>query len=214
MTTIQLHQLASEEEARIVENVFLTQQRSRHAVVFVSPDRQAGCSWTVARLARSLARRVPGSVCIVDANLRWPSIHNLFWIDNTRGLLQALEESHPIRDYTHRIQDTNLWVLPSGGTVADSHASLASENVKSRIAELCSQFDFVLIDTLAMKASPDSGLLGQLANGAVLVLAAHSTNRETAMNAKLVLEAGHVPILGAVLNKRTYPVPDNIYRYL
>ena len=214
MTPNQLHQLASEEESRIVESVFLTQQRGRYTVMFVSPDRNAGCSWTVARLGRNLARRVQGSVCIVDANLRWPSIHNLFWIDNTRGLLQALEESHPIRDYTQRIQNTNLWVLPSGGTVADSHASLASENVKSRIAELASQFDFILIDTLAMKASPDSGLLGQLANGAVLVLAANSTNRETTMNAKLVLEAGHVPILGAVLNKRTYPVPDNIYRYL
>src|SRR5439155_16237141 len=86
MTPNQLHQLASEEESRIVESVFLTQQRGRYTVMFVSPDRNAGCSWTVARLGRNLARRVQGSVCIVDANLRWPSIHNLFWIDNTRGL--------------------------------------------------------------------------------------------------------------------------------
>jgi len=40
----------------------------------------------------------------------------------------------------------------------------------------------------------------------------HSTRRETALNAKKNLEAAQISMLGAVLNKRTYPIPEAIYR--
>jgi Mrp family chromosome partitioning ATPase len=215
MTPAEMVQLASEEETKIVEGVFLQSAAGRKTAVFTAPDRFSGCSWLSAGVARTLAERVPGaSVCVVDANLRWPSLHKLFCIDNTRGLIQALKEVDPIRDYTRRMHDTNLWVLPSGGTVDESHSIFVSGRVKTRFEELKRQFDFVLIDTVAMKASPDAAILGPLTDGAVLVLAANSTSRSGAMNIKFTLDAACVPIAGAILNKRTYPIPDQIYRYL
>ncbi len=214
MTTAQLLQIASEEELNIVESVFLKNAAAKTTVVFTSPDRRTGCSWVVARAARALAKRVAASVCVVDANLRWPALHELFWIDNTRGLLHAIQEDGSIRDYTQRIQDTNLWILPSGGSVADSHSMLISERIQPRLTELKREFDFVLIDTIAMKASPDASLLGRFADGAILVLAANATSRDSACNGKLILEAANVPVAGAILNKRTYPIPDKIYQYL
>jgi Mrp family chromosome partitioning ATPase len=214
MTPAQTIQLGSQEEAKIIESVFLKNAAAKKSVIFTSPDRRSGCSWVVAKLARSLAKRVPGTVCVVDANLRWPALHDMLWLDNTRGLLQAIEEASPIRSYVQRIHDSNLWVLPSGGSVADSHGLLASEAVEKRFAELKREFEFVLIDTIAMKVSPDAGLIGRWTDGAVLVLAANSTTRESSVNTKIILEAAHVPVAGAILNKRTYPIPDKIYQYL
>jgi Mrp family chromosome partitioning ATPase len=144
-------------------------------------------------------------------------MHELFWLDNTRGFLQALEatdENNPIKDYAQRVQDSNLWILPSGGSVAESHSVIVSESVQRRIAELKREFDFLLIDTLAMKTSPDAGLLGRFADGVVLILAANATTREAAANSRIVLEAASVPIAGAILNKRTYPIPDAVHQYL
>jgi polysaccharide biosynthesis transport protein len=217
MTPTQLVQIASDEQQQIVENLFLKNAAAKTSVVFTSPDRRAGCSWVVARIARTLAERAQGSVCVLDANLRWPSMHELFWLDNTRGFLQAIEnvgQNNPIKDYTQRVQTTNLWILPSGGSVADSHSVLASQSVQSRIAELKREFDFVLIDTLAMKTSPDAGRLGRFADAVVLILAANATTREAAANSRIILEAANVPVAGAILNKRTYPIPDAIYQYL
>ena len=213
MTPTQMVHLASEEEAKIVETVFLKNAAARKTVVFTSPDRGAGCSCVVARIARSLAEQVPDSVCIVDANLRWPAIHDLFCLDNTSGLLQTFAKDRPLRDCAQQIQDTNLWVLPSGGILEDSDL-FTSEIVKTRFEELSRSFDFVLIDTVAMNVSPDAGVLGQLSDGVVLVLAAHSTTRDSALNTKVLLDSANVPIEGAVLNKRTYPIPDKVYRYL
>jgi Mrp family chromosome partitioning ATPase len=214
MTPDQLTRLALEEELKIVENLFLQDERRRKTVIFTAPDRRSGCSWIVARTARCLARSAPGSVCALDANLRWPALHDLFWLDNTRGLLQALEGSDPIRNYTQHVHNTNLWVLPSGGSVDDSHRALGSQAFKTRISELSRDFDFLLVDTAAIKASPDAGTLSGLTDGVVLVLAANSTTRERAISSKLVLEAACLPIAGAVLNRRTYPIPEKIYQYL
>src|SRR5437016_3130241 len=46
------------------------------------------------------------------------------------------------------------------------------------------------------------------------VLAASSSRREAARSAVEKLKAANVPLLGAVLNKRTFPIPDLIYSKL
>jgi protein-tyrosine kinase len=214
MTPAQMVQLASEEESRIAEAVFLNKETPRKTAGFTAADRRAGCSWVIARVARSLAQQVRGSVCILDANLRWPSLHEWFRIQNTRGLVQALESGEKISSYAERVGNSNLWVIPSGGTVENSHGTILSERFTASFAGLKSEFDFVLTDTVAMKVSPDAGVLGQLMDGLVLVIAANSTTRETALTTKLTLEAAQVPIAGAILNKRTYPIPAKIYQYL
>jgi Mrp family chromosome partitioning ATPase len=47
-----------------------------------------------------------------------------------------------------------------------------------------------------------------------LVIEANSTRRETTRKAKESLEAANVRLLGAVLNKRTFPIPEVFYRKL
>jgi Mrp family chromosome partitioning ATPase len=60
----------------------------------------------------------------------------------------------------------------------------------------------------------DAIALGQLSDGIVLVLEAESTRREAALIAVEHLRSSNVPILGAVLNKRTFPIPHSIYKRL
>ena len=59
---------------------------------------------------------------------------------------------------------------------------------------------------------PDA--IGRMADGMVLVIAADASKRDIAVNTKMLLDAANIPILGAVLNRRTFPIPDKIYRYL
>jgi len=57
-------------------------------------------------------------------------------------------------------------------------------------------------------------VLGQLADGAVLVLEANATRREVTLKVAADLRAAHIKILGAVLNKRTFAIPEALYRRL
>lgn len=215
MTPARIVQLFAEEEIRLIENLFLANGAKRKAVTFTAPERHSGCSWLVSRIAQSLAQRVAGSVCVVDANLHWPAMHGLYGVPNERGLLQAaMQPDAPIRSFTTHLSHMNVSVVPSGGPLADSNALLSSENMKVRITELTREFDYVLIDTPAMKSCADSGAIGSLTDGVVLVISANSSKRENALNTRMILEAAKIPILGAVLNRRTFPVPDKIYQYL
>jgi Mrp family chromosome partitioning ATPase len=86
--------------------------------------------------------------------------------------------------------------------------------MKERIAELRSAFDYVLIDAPPLNSYADAMVFGRLADGIVLVLEANATRREAALRVMERLQATRIPVLGAVLNKRTFPIPSAIYKRL
>jgi Mrp family chromosome partitioning ATPase len=79
---------------------------------------------------------------------------------------------------------------------------------------LRAQFDYILLDVAPLNINNDGIVLGSLSDGVVLVLKANSSRRETARKALQELQAANIPIFGAVLNQRTFPIPDRIYRRL
>jgi Mrp family chromosome partitioning ATPase len=56
--------------------------------------------------------------------------------------------------------------------------------------------------------------MGHLADGIVLIVEANHTKRESVRQAKKHLETAQVQLLGAVLDQRTFPIPEFLYRKL
>ncbi len=204
-----------EESFRLVQNIFLLRSEdSPRMIVFAGIDSGNGCSWVCAHAAEALASQKLGSVCLVDANLRSPSLPAMFGVSNHFGLTEALSKNGPIRDFTKVIRFDNLSLLSCGTLGAESPSLLNSETMKVRMAELRKEFDYVLIDSAPLSTFSDGVVAGQLADGLVLVLEANSTRREAAVKVAETLRAAQVRILGAVLNKRTFPIPELLYRLL
>jgi Mrp family chromosome partitioning ATPase len=86
--------------------------------------------------------------------------------------------------------------------------------MKSRIDDLRSEFAYVLIDAPPLNSYADAVALAQATDGIVLILEANSTRRESALKITEQLQAAGVSVLGAVLNKRTFPIPKILYRIL
>ena len=103
-------------------------------------------------------------------------------------------------------------MITCGSKTTDPHSLLASDGLRSRLAELRAEFDFVLVDGPPVNLYADTALLGKLADGVVLVVQANSTHREAARKAKESLASANVRLLGVVLNKRTFPIPEFLYR--
>ena len=72
----------------------------------------------------------------------------------------------------------------------------------------------ILIDAPPINTYVDAALLGRMADGLVMIVQANHTRREAAQRAKEILDAAGVRVLGAVLNKRTFPIPEFLYRRL
>jgi capsular exopolysaccharide synthesis family protein len=206
---------AREEAIKLVQRLFLSAgAQSPRTVVFSSVEHGNGCSKVCAQVAEGLASQVEGAVCLVDANLRSPTLHRLFRIENELGLVDAVAQSGPVKKFLQSFNGSNLWILPSGPLLSDSHTLLSSDRFLSRLMELRLEFSHVLIDAPPISPYADAVTLGRLADGLVLVLEANTTRRETARKVKETLEAANVRLLGAVLNKRTFPIPERLYKRL
>jgi polysaccharide biosynthesis transport protein len=207
--------IAQQECFRLVQRLFLGQpQNLFRTVVFAGIDRGNGCSRICVETARILAANTPSSVCLVDANLRSPSLPGFLGMSNNRGLVNSLLEEGEIQTYAMQVQPSNLWLLSGGTHGPESPSHLNSERLRVRFQELRDAFDYILIDTPALNAYADAITLGRIADGVVLILQADSTRRESALRGLQALRDANIEVLGAVLNRRTFPIPGFVYRRL
>jgi hypothetical protein len=108
----------------------------------------------------------------------------------------------------------NLWHVPGFGPRERGKGSGTGRYWASCLAELRNEFEYAVIQGPAAGISSEAALLGQLTDGIILVLGAHSTRKATARKIKETLEGTQSRILGTVLSERRFPVPERIYRRL
>ena len=113
-----------------------------------------------------------------------------------------------------QIGGDRFWMIPPGSPVVEARGLFSSDGLRSRIAELREEFDYVLIDTPPVGSYADAVLLGQMTDGVILVVEANSTRREAARIAKETFESANVKVLGAILNNRAFPIPEALYKKL
>jgi len=141
---------------------------------------------------------------IVDADLRRPTLHTAFGLDNKPGLTDVLNSSTG-NDGPAPIQRTavpNLSLLASG---AWSEGSTSSSNLfhSDRMIELLNRlrpaYDTILIDTPPLTLT-DARILGPHSDGVVLVLRAGEVKMESVFAAESRLSEDGSRVIGTVLN--------------
>ena len=204
------------EEVELVQRVFLLPAREApRVVVFCGVGQIDGGAGICARAAENLACLTGCSVCVAEGDCHSPSLHRHFGLDNSRGLTDAVLESGPIRDFVCLLPGTDLAVLAAGSRCREAQAVWKSGRLQYRIAELRREFSYVLIyGPHVSQKDVDAALLGQIADGVILILESMVTRRDTARMAKENLTGANVKILGAVLNNHTFSIPDTLYRRL
>jgi capsular exopolysaccharide synthesis family protein len=196
----------------LVHRIFLQQKEEPPRVaVLAGMEHGNGCSQIAASVAESLA--AAGTVCLVEANFRSPGLSAILGTTNYMGLTDALLEEGPVERFLKPLNDS-LWLLSSGPVGADSPALLTSERMRARFAELREGFDFVIVDVPPLTRHPDAIVLGPMSDGIILVLEAEATRRAAARATVENLRLSGIQVLGAVLNKRIFPIPEKIYRKL
>jgi len=204
-----------EEALKLVQRLFLIpQQPSPKAVVFAGVDANTACNWLCSITAKLLAKSVPGSVCLAEGDFRQPSIRAFLGMDHDRGFVDALRTDGPIGEFAKPLGPDNLWLLPAGVPARDSAVLLNSDRMKERITELRKRFDYLILNASPLGLFGDAMVLGRMVDGVVLVLEANSTRREVALRVTESLKAMNIPVLGAVLNNRTFPIPAAVYKRL
>jgi Mrp family chromosome partitioning ATPase len=208
----QLSSRTREELIKLVQRLFLPAEQGPRVVVFAAVEPEAGCSWTCARIAEILADRTGSLVCLIDANFRSRNLYGEFHCENAARL--ADEEWTAVPVSRPGEITSNLWLLSYKPNTGDCPTAGSFERFQKRIEDLRQDFHYVLIDAPPLKNSAEAVLFGRMADGLVVVVEANNTRRAPAKKAKQMLDESGVPVLGAVLNKRVFPIPEHVYRRL
>lgn len=156
-------------------------------------------STALANLAVTLAQGERRTI-LVDADLRRPSLHDIFGTSNDRGLTTLFVEREAL-DEPPLVETgiDNLLLLPSGPLPPNPADLMGSGRMEEVISTLKSRADIVLFDAPPVIAVTDATVLGTKVDGVLLVLSAGRTRRDQAQRARELLERVHVRIVGAVL---------------
>jgi polysaccharide biosynthesis transport protein len=171
------------------------------SLVISSADQGEGKSTVAIQLAQAAAA-MGQRVLLVDADLRFPTLHKLVGSMNIQGLTDII--SHDL-DWHNAIeksqQEENLSILSAGQVPPDPIRLLASRKMQDLMTELQVHFDLVIYDTPNLLSVADANLLASYANGMILVSELGKLKRTVFQQALEELQIAGTPMLGMVANK-------------
>jgi len=197
--------MASREAFRVLRTSVLSSvgDSNLKSVAITSVGPGEGKTLTAVNLAISFAHKGM-SIVLVDCDVRRPRVHKVLDLPRAPGLADLLD---PRSSYFLRVPKVvkktplvNLSVISCGTPPLDPLELFEGAPIRRLIADLSERFDLVMLDTPPVLAAADTAILGQLVDGAVIVIRAGQTDREEAQRAYAQLTLAKVNVLGAIFN--------------
>jgi len=187
----------------------------KHKVIMlVSSTDNEGCTTTAVNLANALASDNKIKVLLIDGNLRSPSVHQAFGLDNKDGFSNVIFGDSDTDQAIKETDKDNLFVITSGSISRYPTSTFKCQGLRPIFDQLKDRFDFIILDAPPVTLYSDSITLCSDVDGVVFVVESEKTRWEIAQEAKERLTAAGARILGGVLNKRKYHIPQAIYKRL
>jgi capsular exopolysaccharide synthesis family protein len=168
-------------------------------LVVTSPGAGDGKSITAANLALTMAQEHQRNVLLIDADVRRPSVHSLFGIDDGPGLADVLNGDATLDEALIYLPDHRLTLLTAGPAPQYPTELLGSTAMRRTLDTLRARFDRILLDVPAVAPLADVSTIAPLADGVLMVVRAGVTQRPALEAALGVFEENKV--LGFVLNE-------------
>ena len=165
-------------------------------IVLTSANVGEGKSTTAANLGVALVQ-VDKKVLLLDCDLRYPRLHSMFGVSNTRGLVDILAGARTEEVWREPLPGLKL--VCAGPPPPNPAELLSSRRSAEFLAEMRRRFDYVLVDAPPVGIS-DSAVLAVHGDGVLLVLDSQRTRKGPLRHAIRVLRGVGANVLGTVMN--------------
>ncbi len=168
-------------------------------ILFTSGQPGEGKTTTAINTAISLSQ-LGASVLLIDADLRRPTVHRVFKMNQTHGLSTYLSRQVEVDSLIQKIWVPNLSILPCGPIPPNPAELISSERMKDLLRQLTEKYDHVLIDSPPLTNVTDPVILSTMVDGVILVVQAGRSTRDLVRRARTELSSVGAKIFGVVLN--------------
>jgi len=177
---------------------FLSSDKELKVIVVSSSLPQEGKSTVSANLAVAIAQ-LGRKVLLVDADMHCPVQHRIWELPNQVGLSNVIVGQAGFGDAIAQVMD-NLDVLTCGVIPPNPMALLDSQRLALLIKQFSATYDAVIIDAPSLNVAADALILGNKADGILLVVRPGVLNSGTVAFAKELLKKSSQHVLGLVVN--------------
>ncbi|TKB82796.1 MAG: CpsD/CapB family tyrosine-protein kinase [Nitrospira sp.] len=167
-----------------------------------SPGDGEGKTLTAVNLAISLAMESTQTVLLVDANLRNPSIHDVFGLKDCAGLADYLLDDVPVENLLVHPGIGRFVLLPGGRAIQNSTEILTSPKMLALVEEFKHRYPsrIVIFDLPPLLQTADVLAFSPYTDALLLVVEEGKTSADDVQRALSLVKESR-PILGTVLNK-------------
>ncbi len=181
---------------------------------FIGSREGEGVSTIIREFARVAANLIGHSVLLLDADRHNPTQGHFFDLKHPYCWIDALKDGAQIGKAIHQIGESSLFMSPSCNSSVYTPEIFNSPTFSGFCQNLRTDFDLVLIDSPPLTVSPDGLAVAAKVDGVILVVEAEKTRWQTVRRVRDSISRVGGNILGVVLNKRRYYIPQSIYKHL
>lgn len=184
--------------------ILQTGDRPVKSVLVTSSVPEEGKTTVSVNLAIALARQGRRTL-LIDGDMRVPSVHNAFRLNNTVGFSDLLQGTIPFEPETAGFAQEaglpNLHVCVSGTRPDNPYALLDAQRLEVVLEAAKQHYDIVLLDSPPILRTGDALKIAAQADSTLLVIESGRTDMREATWAKRLLENVGAKMAGVLLNK-------------
>jgi protein-tyrosine kinase len=168
---------------------------------------------TVSAISMALALSIEANakVVLIEGNMSSPRIHEMFNVDNVPGLSDLLISRSNLSEIMRPTEFKNLTIITAGSDISKKLDVFETETLQNLIVSLKKDFDYVIVDGQSVSGSSDVSIISKYFDGVVFVVECEKTRWEVLQQSKEKIKGVGGKILGVVLNKRIYYIPEKLY---
>lgn len=179
-------------------------------ILFTSTKQNEGKSTVISNVAYAFSKLENKKILLMDLDLRNPSVHKMFSVSNTFGIMEHLKNDRPLDKCIHKIED-GFHVLPVGMIPPNPSEILASKKMREFLKNVKEDYDYIFVDAPPVGIVSDASIISKSIDGVIYVVGANETDISHANVAIENLKKVDANIIGAVLNK--YAAEDSMHGY-
>lgn len=152
-------------------------------------------------------------VLLVDTDMRKPTVHKVFRVQNHPGLTNLLtDRSLRLDDVIRGSYVENLHYLTCGVIPPNPSELLNSRRMSEIIQEMEAEYDLVIFDNPPLLAVTDAQIMATKVDGTIVVVPQGEVTKNELDQAAELLEKVNANVLGSVMN-RADSESDTYYYY-
>jgi len=178
---------------------FSTNHEQSNVILITSTIMGEGKSTTSANLA-AIFQMANYKTIVINMDLRKPTLHHYFDIDNTLGMSTYLSGKSDPSEIIHSTVHKNLDVIPSGPIPPNPSELILTDKLGKLIEDLKKSYDYIFIDSAPLGLVTDTMHLMQYSDMNLIIFRENYSEKSFVSNLNKLVERHELKNIGLILN--------------